>query len=302
MKPTPDILVTAGFGTQARALIPALAEEGRSVRALRRSPGGEEKVKALGAAEVIVGDLADPGVLAAAMDGVRTVYHVGPTAHPRESEIGVAAVDAARAAGVEHFVYASVLHARISALYNHRAKLVVEEHLVAAGIPFTILQPADFMETLNYKMAFRDGVFRLIWSIDRAQSLVSVRDIAAVAAKVIGEGEPHHGATYELSSPGCFTAHEIAAEIARLAGREVVAERLDVEEVLALYGHDQYGEEGERYRREFFTALVDWYDGHDFVGNPWALRTLLGREPLDLRTFLAEYAARPSARAAQPPR
>jgi uncharacterized protein YbjT (DUF2867 family) len=287
-----DILVTAGFGTQARALIPALAAEGKKVRALRRSPDGEAQVKALGAAEVVVGDLADPAVLAAAMEGVGTVYHVGPTAHPRESEVGVAAVDAARAAGVGHFVYASVLHARIAALYNHRAKLVVEEHLVGAGIPFTILQPADFMETLNYKGAFRDGVFRLIWSIDRAQSLVSVRDIAAVAAKVIDEGEPHHGATYELSSPGCFSAHEIAAEIGRLAGREVVAERLDVEEVLALYGHDSYGTEGERYRRDFFAALVDWYDHHDFVGNPWALRTLLGREPIDLPAFLAGYAER----------
>jgi uncharacterized protein YbjT (DUF2867 family) len=295
MEPSPEILVTAGFGTQARALIPELAAAGRAVRALRRSPDREAKAKALGAAEVVTGDLADPAVLATAMEGIRVVYHVGPTAHPRESEIGVAVVDAARAAGVEHFVYASVLHARISALYNHRAKLVVEEHLVGAGMPFTILQPADFIETLNYKGAFRDGVFRLIWSLDRAQSLVSVRDIAAVATKVIAEGEPHHGATYELSSPGCFTAHEIAAEIGRLAGRAVVAERLDVEEVLALYGHDEYGEEGERYRREFFTALVDWYDHHDFVGNPWALRTLLGREPTDLASFLADYVERAAA-------
>jgi uncharacterized protein YbjT (DUF2867 family) len=298
MEPSADILVTAGFGHQARALIPELAAAGSKVRALRRSAGGEHDVLALGAAEVVVADLADPGVLAAAMEGVRCVYHVGPTAHPRESEIGVAAVDAARAAGVEHFVYASVLHTRISALYNHHAKLVVEEHLVGAGMPFTILQPADFMETLNYKRAFREGVFRLIWSIDRAQSLVSVRDIAAVAAKVIAEGAPHYGATYELSSPGCFTAHAIAAEIGRVGGREVVAERLDVEAVLALYAHDEYGEEGQQYRREFFTALIAWYDAHDFVGNPWALRTLLGREPLDLAGFLAEYAAR----SAGPPR
>lgn len=287
----PEVLVTAGFGHQARALIPQLAAADRSVRALRRSLGDEDRVLALGASEVLSGDLADPEVLARAMDGVRCVYHVGPTAHPREAEVGIAAVDAALAAGVEHFVYASVLHARIGALYNHRAKQIVEERLVGAGIPFTILQPADFMETLNYKQAFREGVFRLIWSLERRQALVSVRDLTAVGAKVIAEGEPHHGATYELCSPGCFSAHEIAAEIEGLGGREVVAERLDVESILALYGHDVYGEEGERYRRRFFEALTAWYDGHDFVGNPWALRTLLGREPLDLRTFLAEYAA-----------
>lgn len=285
------ILVTAGYGTQARRLIGRLAEAGLAVRALRRS-GGEEEVLALGATEVVVGNAADPELLARAMDGVSAVYHVGPTAHPRESELGVAVVDAAVAAGVGHFVYASVLHARVSALMNHRAKLVVEEHLVGAPIPFTILQPADFIETLNYKGAFRDGVFRLIWSLNRGQALVSVEDVAAVAAKVLAEGEPHFGATYELSSPGLWSAHEIAAEIGRLAGREVVAERLPVEEILALYGHDEYGAEGEEYRRRFFTALVAWYDAHDFVGNPWALRQLLGREPLDLPALLARYAER----------
>lgn len=283
------ILVTAGYGNQARRLIPLLAAAGISVRALRRSAAGEEEVRALGASEVVVGDTADPAVLARAMEGVEAVFHVGPTAHPRESALGIAAVDAAVAAGVGHFVYSSVLHARISALVQHREKQIVEEHLVGAPIPFTILQPADFMETLNYKRAFREGVFELIWSLERAQSLVSVGDVAEVAARILAEGETHHGATYELSSPGAFSAHEIAATIAELTGREVVARRLEVESVLGFYGHDEYGEEGREYRRRFFAALTGWYDAHDFVGNPRVLGWLLGREPTSLREFLTAY-------------
>jgi uncharacterized protein YbjT (DUF2867 family) len=283
------ILVTAGFGNQARHLIPLLAAAGLPVRALRRSAAGEDEVLALGASEVVSGDAADPAVLAEAMSGVDAVYHVGPTAHPRESALGVATVDAAVAAGVGHFVYASVLHARISALLQHREKQIVEEHLVGAPIPFTILQPADFMETLNYKRAFRDGVFELIWSLERRQSLVSVGDVAAVAARVLAEGEDHHGATYELSAPGSFSADEIAAAIAAQAGREVLARRLEVASILALYGHDEYGEEGREYRRRFFAALTEWYDAHDFVGNPRVLAWLLGREPTTLHGFLADY-------------
>lgn len=225
------------------------------------------------------------------MEGVDAAYHVGPTAHPRESALGIATVDAAVDAGVGHFVYGSVLHARIGALVQHREKQIVEEHLVGTPIPFTILQPADFMETLNYKRAFREGVFELIWSLERAQALVSVGDVAAVAARVIAEGEPHHGATYELSSPGRFSAHEIAAMISELADREVVARRLEVESILALYSHDEYGEEGREYRRRFFAALTSWYDEHDFVGNPRVLAWLLGREPTTLRDFLAAYHA-----------
>lgn len=283
------ILVTAGYGTQARRLIPLLAGAGKPVRALRRSADGEEAARALGASEVVIGDVADRAVLARAMDGVDAVYHVGPTAHPRESELGIAAVDAAVAAGVGHFVYASVLHARISALVQHREKQIVEEHLVGAPIRFTILQPADFMETLNYKRAFREGVFELIWSLDRAQALVSVGDVAEVAARVIAEGEPHHGATYELSAPGIFTAHEIAATIGELAGREVTTRRLEVEAILSLYGHDEYGEEGRAYRQRFFRALTDWYDAHDFVGNPRVLEMMLGRPATTLRDFLTGY-------------
>jgi uncharacterized protein YbjT (DUF2867 family) len=287
-----SVLVTAGFGNQAQRLIPLLSAQGRSVRALRRSAADTAAVLALGAAEVVAGDIADPGVLAGAMDGVDCVYHVGPTAHPREAEVGVAAVDAAVAAGVRHFVYASVLHARISALVQHRAKQIVEEHLVSAPISFTILQPADFMETLNYKRGFRDGVFELIWSLDRTQSLVSVSDVAEVAATVICEAARHYGATYELSAPGTFTGREIAAEIGRLRGAEVSARRLEVESVLHLYAHDSYGDEGREYRRRFFAALIAWYDAHDFVGNPNVLTMLLGHEPTTLRRFLTDYHAR----------
>jgi uncharacterized protein YbjT (DUF2867 family) len=282
------ILVTAGHGTQARRLIPRLARAGVAVRAIRRRPGAQEPVRALGATEVMAGDLCDPAVMSRAMEGVSAVYHVGPTAHPREAPMGIAAVDAAVAAGVGHFVYASVLHARIGALVQHREKQRVEEHLVSCAIPFTILQPADFMETLNHKRAFRDGVFRLIWALERRQSLVSVADVADVACAVLTEGERHHGATYELSAPGCFSAHDIAAAIGRVSGRPVTAELLEVEAVLSLYAHDEFGAEGHAYRRRFFDALVSWYGAHDFVGNPQVLTMLLGRSPTTLEAFLDE--------------
>ena len=286
------VLVTAGYGTQARRLIPALAAAGVRVRAIRRrrSPDGAQALRALGATEVLVGDLCDPAVRAVAVAGIDAIYHVGPTAHPREAEMGIGLVDAAVAARVGHFVYASVLHARVGALVQHAQKLRVEDHLVSAPIAFTILQPADFMETLNHRRAFRDGVFRLIWALERRQSLVSVGDVAEVARLALVEGARHHGATYELSAPGCFTAHDIAAAITRVAGRDTVAELLDVETILELYAHDELGQEGRVYRRRFFDALVRWYSAHDFVGNPVVLAMLLGRPATTLERFLeAEF-------------
>lgn len=280
------VLVTAGHGNQGRALIPLLARDGHRVRAVRRR-GSTDRLLALGATEAIAGDLLDPEVRARALEGVDVVYHVGPTAHPREAEMGIAMIDSAVEAGVDNFVYSSVLHARIAALVQHREKAVVEEHLVAAPIGFTILQPADFMETLNIGAALDRGRFRLIWGLERAQTLVSVADVAEVAAKVIATPRRHCAATYELCAPGAFSAFDIANTIAVAAERSILAERLDVEEIRGLYEHDDWGEEGREYLDRFFEALVRWYSEHDFVGNPSVLRMLLEREPTTLEDFVA---------------
>jgi uncharacterized protein YbjT (DUF2867 family) len=80
--------------------------------------------------DVIVGDITDQKILARAMDGVEKVYHVGPTLHPKEREMGFAAIDAARAAGVKHFVFSSVLHAIITDLIQHEIKRDIEEYLI----------------------------------------------------------------------------------------------------------------------------------------------------------------------------
>ena len=64
---------------------------------------------------------------------VDAVYHVGPTLHPREREMGIGLIDAARAEGVRHFVFSSVLHSIVTDLVQHEIKRDVEEHLVTSG-------------------------------------------------------------------------------------------------------------------------------------------------------------------------
>jgi uncharacterized protein YbjT (DUF2867 family) len=291
-----NVLVTAAHGNQGRALIPRLVRDGHRVRAVRRN-GDVGQLRELGAHEVLVGDFLDPEVRARAIEGIDVVYHVGPTAHPREAEMGIAAIDSSVAAGVKHFVYASVLHARISALLQHREKALVEEHLVGSGLPFTILQPADFMETLNIGPALDSGVFRLIWSLERAQVLVSVADVAEVAAKVITTPGHHCAATYELCAPGSFSAFDIANSIAVVAERAIATERLDVAEVERFYQHEDVDDEEDgQYRQRFFEALLSWYGEHDFLGNPNVLRMLLEREPATLEDFVRQKAAARLAR------
>jgi uncharacterized protein YbjT (DUF2867 family) len=288
------ILVTSAYGNQGKKLIPRLARAGAKVRALRKSANGEAELLALGATEAMIGDACDPETLARAMQGIEAVYHIGPSAHPREREMGFAVIDAALRAGVKHFVFSSVLHAIVTDLIQHEIKRDIEERLINSGLIFTVLQPSDYMQVLRYARAFETGEFVLAWNLDRRQAVVDVGDIAEVAAKVLLEGAPHYGATYELSAPGCFTAYDIADIIARESGRQVRAVETSPEARMNDHFKGKM-EEGAEHQLRVFQALRKWYSAHDFVGNPNVLTMLLGRPPTTLEEFIKSEFAKMNA-------
>ena len=133
--------------------------------------------------------------------------------------MGILLVDAARAAGVGHFVFSSVLHSIVTDLVQHEIKRDVEEHLLSSDLEFTILQPSNYMLPLKLKPAFERDVFELSWSLDRRQSLVDLADVTDVAVQVLTDPARHSGATYELVAPGRYTAHDLGAIISRVMGR-----------------------------------------------------------------------------------
>ncbi len=161
------ILVTAAAGNQGRLLVPKLLRAGARVRANVRSEASASGLRALGVHEVVVGDLAEPDVQRRAVQGVEKVYHVGATLSPGERAMGIGLVDAARAEGVQHFVFSSVLHSIVTDLVQHTIKRDVEEHLLASDLEFTILQPSNYMLPLKLRPAFSRNVFELSWSLDR---------------------------------------------------------------------------------------------------------------------------------------
>ena len=140
-----SILITGAAGKTGHAVISALRERGAGVRALVHRPEQAASLHALGADDVVAGDLLDKDLLALAFEGVSSVYHVCPNMHPGEVDIADRIIAAARAAGVQHVVYHSVLHPQTAAMPHHWQKLWVEERLFESGIFFTILQLASYM-------------------------------------------------------------------------------------------------------------------------------------------------------------
>src|SRR3546814_10847616 len=64
------LLLTAANGNQGRLLVPRLLEAGIPFRACTRSPESAEMLRAQGVADIIVGDIAEPKIIARAMLGV----------------------------------------------------------------------------------------------------------------------------------------------------------------------------------------------------------------------------------------
>jgi uncharacterized protein YbjT (DUF2867 family) len=290
------ILVTAALGHQGKFLVRKLAAAGYRVRAARAMAGRDAELLGLGASEVFVGDLSDPYTYARASEGVEAVYHVGPAGLPREKQMGLAMIEAAKRAGVRHVVFSSVLHPLLNIL-QHRYKLEIEEALIESGLNFTVLRPCDYMMPEMYvEVAMRTGEYPVYWSdLERKHSLIALEDLTDVALKVLREGPSHYFASYELVGPDKLNAFESARILSRVMQREIKAVHKEAEHHnRILWGADNSSDE-IRHRNELFMSIVRWYGAHDFIGNSNVLTWLLGRPPICFEAFARSTYAKLSA-------
>lgn len=282
------IVVMGAAGKTGRAVIRALAARGQAVRGLVRRAEQQAEVLAGGAAEAVVGDLHDPAAVAAALAGAQAVYHLCPNVHPDEIAIGQTVIAAARAAGVRHFVYHSVLHPQTEDMPHHWRKLRVEEALFKAGLSFTILQPTAYMQNLlaGWAAISGQGVHRVPYAVASRISLVDLRDVAEAAARVLTE-PGHAGATYELVGMPGLSQTEVAAALAEALGRPVRAEVVDRAAWSATAQANGLPDDA----RATLLKMFEYYEAYGLCGSPQALTHLLGRPPATLAAFARAAAA-----------
>ncbi|WP_327678777.1 SDR family oxidoreductase [Streptomyces sp. NBC_00467] len=144
------ILVTGGTGTLGRHVIPLLLDAGSEVRVFSRHGHASGD-----GVDYVTGDLVKGEGIEAAVDGVEIVLHLagGPKG---DDEATRRLVRAAKAAGVRHLVYISVIGADRVPLAWLRSKLAAEQAVAGSGIPWTTLRAAQFHDlalTLAEKMA-----------------------------------------------------------------------------------------------------------------------------------------------------
>ncbi len=290
------IVVLGAAGKTGRAVIRALAARGQAVRALRgptvralvRRPAQQAEVLAEGAAEAVVADLHDANAVSAALKGARAVYHLSPNVNPHEEALGRSVIAAARAAGVAQVVYHSVLHPQTEDMPHHWRKLRVEEALFKSGLSFTILQPAAYMQNLlaGWAAITGEGVYRVPYAVASTISLVDLRDVAEVAARVLTE-PGHTHATYELVGTLGLSQTAVAEVLAEALGRPVRAEAID----RAAWARTARANGMVDDARQTLLKMFEYYERYGLCGSPQTLTALLGRTPRTLAAFAQDGAA-----------
>jgi NAD(P)H dehydrogenase (quinone) len=220
-------------------------------------------------------------VIDTAMQGIRAVYHLCPNMSPDEVEIGKLVIDAARKNGIEQLVYHSVLHPQIEAMPHHWDKMRVEEIIFESGIPFTILQPAPYMQNLltGWKSIVEDGVLRVPYSVDAKFSFVDLEDLAETARIVLTEAY-HKNAIYEIAGTPPASHAEVARALSSALNRDVQVEREEITDWrLRTKGVSEYAVKN-------LVKMFEYYNQLGLVGNPNVLRWLLKHEPTSLEIFI----------------
>jgi uncharacterized protein YbjT (DUF2867 family) len=287
------ILVAGATGHLGGAICQRLSAAGRPVRGLVRAtsdPAAVAQLRALGVGTV-EGDLRDRASLDAACQGVSAVVSTVTTVRSRQPGDSIEATDqqgqlnlveAARAAGVERFLYVSYSGQIGVDDPLTRAKRAVEQRVCSSGMTPTILRPSYFMEmwlspALGFDFAaakatvYGSGGNRISW--------ISLHDVAEVAARALND--PAADATIELGGPEALSPLEVIRVFEEISGKTFEVRRVPEDALAAQRASATNSLE------QAFAALMLAYAN----GDPIPMDETISRYQLRL-TSVRDYARR----------
>ena len=275
------ILITGASGNVGSEVLRQAAAAKLNIRAVYQSPDKARTAPA--AVETVLMDYTRPETIRAALRGIEKVFLVGPPAS-NLAELEGNLVNQAKRSDVQHIVKLSALGGRKAMFPGlHRDS---EEEIEASGIAYTFLRPNGFMQNLvNYNsetIKTQNAFYAAQGS--GAVSHIDIRDIAAVAVKVLSGGG-HEGKPYSLTGPEALTNAQIAEKLSRLLGRSIRYVDIppdDFKKSLLTAGMPEWSVNAlldlQRLYREDGASLVDR-----------TVEQLLGRKATSFNEFARDY-------------
>jgi uncharacterized protein YbjT (DUF2867 family) len=227
------IVIVGGTGSLGSATARRLLKTGSAVRIMTRTLEKAMALRELGA-EVVQGDLLDKQSLARACAGAKqvmaaahSIFGRGRSASKHVDLKGhVDLIDAAAAAGVEHFVYTSayVFGPAYEAVPFFQFKRQVERYLQSSGMDYTILRPTAFMEShaemFIGKPILEKGKVTLFGRGENPRNFVAAGDVAQFAVLTL-QDHGLKGQTIGIGGPENLTNMAVVRIYEELAGRPV---------------------------------------------------------------------------------
>jgi uncharacterized protein YbjT (DUF2867 family) len=246
---TRTILITGITGKQGGATARALQDQGFHLRGLTRKPESEAALALQGLGiEMVKGDLNDAASLERALTDVWGVYAVQNTWEAGvegEEEQGHRLARLAQAAGVQHYVYASVASAhRRTGIPHFENKNRVENTVRSAGFPtYTIIRPVFFMENLPTPWFLNGDAIYAAMKPTTVLQMIAVADIGKYGALAFTDARLANRALDIAGDQA--TMPEAARVLSNALGRTITFVQIPIEEV--------------RKNSEDFALMLEWF-------------------------------------------
>lgn len=213
-----EILVTGATGNVGREVVASLTVQGIPVAAGDFKPiAKRDLVSEL--VEPRLFSFNDPETWTAAFAGVRRMFVLRPPQIANVQKELFPALDAATRAGVEHFVFLSIINVEALTSTPHYK---IEGHLRNLGRDWTFLRSSFFMQNLN--TTHRDEIRlrnELFLPVGNARtSFIDARDVGAVAALTLSQ-PGHAGQAYDITGSEALDYDAVAALFSRALGRTI---------------------------------------------------------------------------------
>jgi NAD(P)H dehydrogenase (quinone) len=289
MNTPPTTLVTAAAGKTGRPTALELLSRGLPVRALvRRDDARADALRRRGA-EIVVGNVNDVHDVRRALDGVQRAYWTAP---PMPSALEAATLFAAIAEEKRLEVVVSMSqwladpgHLSQQTRTTWLADRVFDWMPTVGSIT---VNPGFFAETYTYTLdsVAQFGVLTLPFG-DGLNAPPSNEDIAAVAAALLVDPEPHLGRSYRPTGPELVTPSDYADILSRVFGRTI--RYLDIPFTVLAKSARTIGFD------EYTLIQIKWYidelkRGTFAIDAPTdAVQRLTGRPAEDMGTIARRY-------------
>ena len=211
------IAITGATGQLGRLAVAAVKAKGGEVVALVRDVN---KAADLGV-DTRVFDYTNPVMMAAALTGVRTLVLISSNDFNDRVGQHKAVIDAAKAAGVKHIVYTSILKGHDSPLVMATDHKGTESYLTASGIPHTVLRNGWYTENYTGSLAGSVAHGAMMGSMGTGKIATAARKDYAEAIAAVVLDPAKQGKVYELAGDTAYSMHDMAAVVSAKAGKTI---------------------------------------------------------------------------------